>query len=286
MAFLRLIRIQNLILIALTMVGVKQAVLMQPLGDYQNFLFMLFILSTVLIAGAGNAINDYFDVRADRLNRPNKIVVGKTLQKRWAIIIHWAFNALGFFISLILSIFLHSWFFLFIHLFSSTLLWVYSVYVKKILFWSNVSIAFLVGLIPLISLTFFTIAGVKTQHTNVVLLVSLFAFLINLSREIIKDIQDVQGDQLIKVRSLPIVIGIQRSRNMVSLMCISVLFPFTTLLFDASVPTNSFFFAMLSSALAFCILAAILNTLSVNISRISLTLKLSMFAGVISLFLL
>lgn len=268
------------------MVGVKQAVLMQPLGDYQNFLFMLFILSTVLIAGAGNAINDYFDVRADRLNRPNKIVVGKTLQKRWAIIIHWAFNALGFFISLILSIFLHSWFFLFIHLFSSTLLWVYSVYVKKILFWSNVSIAFLVGLIPLISLTFFTIAGVKTQHTNVVLLVSLFAFLINLSREIIKDIQDVQGDQLIKVRSLPIVIGIQRSRNMVSLMCISVLFPFTTLLFDASVPTNSFFFAMLSSALAFCILAAILNTLSVNISRISLTLKLSMFAGVISLFLL
>ncbi|MBM3424853.1 MAG: hypothetical protein FJY06_05060 [Bacteroidetes bacterium] len=286
MAFLRLIRIQNLILIALTMVGVKQAVLMQPLGDYQNFLFMLFILSTVLIAGAGNAINDYFDVRADRLNRPNKIVVGKTLQKRWAIIIHWAFNALGFFISLILSISLHSWFFLFIHLFSSTLLWVYSVYLKKILFWSNVSIAFLVGLIPLISLTFFTIAGVKTQHTNVVLLVSLFAFLINLSREIIKDIQDVQGDQLIKVRSLPIVIGIQRSRNMVSLMCISVLFPFTTLLFDASVPTNSFFFAMLSSALAFCILAAILNTLSVNISRISLTLKLSMFAGVISLFLL
>ncbi|MBM3164152.1 MAG: geranylgeranylglycerol-phosphate geranylgeranyltransferase [Bacteroidetes bacterium] len=268
------------------MVGVKQAVLMQPLGDYQNFLFMLFILSTVLIAGAGNAINDYFDVRADRLNRPNKIVVGKTLQKRWAIIIHWAFNALGFFISLILSISLHSWFFLFIHLFSSTLLWVYSVYLKKILFWSNVSIAFLVGLIPLISLTFFKIAGVKTQHTNVVLLVSLFAFLINLSREIIKDIQDVQGDQLIKVRSLPIVIGIQRSRNMVSLMCISVLFPFTTLLFDASVPTNSFFFAMLSSALAFCILAAILNTLSVNISRISLTLKLSMFAGVISLFLL
>ncbi|MFM7388088.1 MAG: UbiA family prenyltransferase, partial [Bacteroidota bacterium] len=113
MAFLRLIRFQNLLIIALTMLGVQQAMLSEPLKIEGQMAFWLFILSTVLIAAAGNSINDYFDLRSDRLNRPDKIVIGKHLKKRWAIIIHWGFNAMAVGISIFLGFYLHSWFFLF-----------------------------------------------------------------------------------------------------------------------------------------------------------------------------
>lgn len=246
-------------------------------------MYLLFILSTVLIAAAGNAINDYFDIRSDRLNRPEKIIIGKKLKKRWAIVVHWGFNALAVMISIYLGFSLNTWFFLFIHLLSSTLLWAYSVYLKRVFFWSNLIIALLVALIPLIGSVFMLILGAKTEHLTVVSLFSTFAFLINFAREILKDIQDIGGDQLVNVRSLPLVLGIPRSRLMVFLLCIAIWIPYFFLVQQLTIKDHVLFYVLFSSAASLTCFVAIFVR-SIRDSRLSLLLKISMLLGVLSLF--
>src|ERR1700749_4756153 len=100
-AFLKLIRFENLLMIALTQVFVKDLVLSRIMAGYgitlemNGGLFDLLVLSTVLIAAAGYIINDYFDVKTDLINHPDTVVVDKVIKRRWAIILHLTFTALG-----------------------------------------------------------------------------------------------------------------------------------------------------------------------------------------------
>jgi len=105
-------------LIALTMVGVGYAIVPNGIDLQTSINFNLFIICTLLIAAAGNTINDYFDVRADLKNKPDQVVIGKKLKKRWAIILHWGFNALAFGISIFLSMYYQTWFYMALHLFT------------------------------------------------------------------------------------------------------------------------------------------------------------------------
>jgi 4-hydroxybenzoate polyprenyltransferase len=121
MHFIKLIRPINLLIIAITMYGVRFYVLevhyFEKVKD--NALdFFLLVFSTVIIAAAGNIINDYFDVRADRINKPERLIITKHIKRRWAILIHWIFNGIAFGIALYLSIKYQSLWFVFIHLLS------------------------------------------------------------------------------------------------------------------------------------------------------------------------
>ena len=93
-------------IIVLTMYGVRYYI--QSVNYYQKIDdngidFFLLVFSTVLIAAAGNIINDYFDVKADRINRPEKLIITKHIKRRWAIFVHWIFNGVAFTIALYLS---------------------------------------------------------------------------------------------------------------------------------------------------------------------------------------
>ncbi len=106
MNFLKLIRITNLLIIILTMIGVADYLLVMHNYQKVNFNlthYILLVFSTVLIAAAGNMINDYFDIKADRINKPDRLIVSKYIKKRWVIILHWSFNALAFLIGVYLS---------------------------------------------------------------------------------------------------------------------------------------------------------------------------------------
>jgi 4-hydroxybenzoate polyprenyltransferase len=268
------------------MFGVQQTMLSEPLTIEWQMAFWLFILSTVLIAAAGNSINDYFDLRSDRLNRPNKIVIGKHLKKRWAIIIHWGFNAIAVGISVFLGFYLHSWFFLFIHLLSSTLLWSYSVYLKKVFFWSNVVIAFLVALIPLISWAYLAILDVRTEHKALVVFFTAFAFFLTVSREIIKDLQDMEGDLLVQVQSIPLVLGANRAKIFVAVSSGITLLLFVAVIAYYLPNHQPLFLVLLSTAVLLSALVTLLSFWNIPTSILSLLLKISMLTGVISLFCL
>jgi 4-hydroxybenzoate polyprenyltransferase len=235
MHFIRLIRPVNLFIIAITMYG---------LGFYfdhiyglyidsgvWSFSFFLLVLSTVMIAAAGNIINDYFDVRADRINKPEKLIITKFIKRRVAIVAHWGINFIAFSIALFLSIKLETFWYLFIHLLSINMLWFYSMYFKRRFLIGNIVIALLTAMVPMLvgfyfkhmleinvynypTIQAYPFTDIPSDYYLIFTSISLaiFAFLLNFAREIIKDIEDKEGDVLLKAKTLPLVIGEAKSK--------------------------------------------------------------------------
>ena len=132
--FVRLIRPINIAIIMITMIGCAYYIHTTNYFQFVRFNafhFTLLIVSTVLIAAAGNIINDYFDIKADKINKPDRVVIGKFIKKRWAIALHWIFNVIAVLISIYLSIYYQSLWFVFIQVVIVNLLWFYSLYFKK-----------------------------------------------------------------------------------------------------------------------------------------------------------
>lgn len=236
MHLLKLVRPINLIVIALTMVGIRflflkeLKVLPYFRSAFEQIDFSLLVFSTVLIAAGGNIINDYFDVKADKINKPNKVIIGRFIKPRLAIVLHWTLNFIAFSIALYLSWKQHSFWYLFIHLFSINALWVYSTQLKRRFLIGNLVIAALTGLVPILSaLYFINSAHIQVAQldlattTHLVILLSVFAAILNLMREIIKDMEDVKGDLLLRATTIPIKIGLTKSKRIVSVILIATL---------------------------------------------------------------
>jgi 4-hydroxybenzoate polyprenyltransferase len=228
MHLLRVLRPINLAIIVFTMLGAAYFILSTNSYQFVRFHiidFSLLIFSTILIAAAGNIINDYFDIKADRINKPDSLIIGKYIKKRWAILLHWIFNGVAVAISLYLSVKYESLWFIFIHVVSGNLLWFYSVYLKRKVFIGNFIVAILASCIPLIAVWYFRIANEskyifssfdsESWSTNLdysfIYFISFCGFLQIFALEITKDIDDMIGDKVMKVITIPIKYGIQKA---------------------------------------------------------------------------
>ena len=133
-AFLKLIRIENLLIIAITQICIKYWVF-APINEFSKFtptLFTLSLFSTLLIAAAGYIINDYFDVKTDKINRPETVVLDVSIKRRWAMILHIILNAIGLLIGFYLALKCHHVSLVMFQLVSITLLWFYSTHINHI----------------------------------------------------------------------------------------------------------------------------------------------------------
>lgn len=237
--FLRLTRPVNLIIIAITMYGLGWY-FDETVGDTYwgigSFHFFLLVISTVMIAAAGNIINDYFDVRADRINKPDRLIIGKTVKRRVAIVSHWGLNFFAFAIAAYISWRLETFWYVFIHLISINVLWSYSSYFKRKFLLGNVLIAALTAMVPILvgfyyyqqlqlhpelisSARIYPFVDLQ-ENTFVVFLsvaIACFAFVLNFSREIVKDMEDVEGDLQLKAKTIPIVLGIRTAKTIATL---------------------------------------------------------------------
>ena len=226
--FLKLIRIKNLLVIFFTMVGVAYHLKkMNPYEviDFNALHYGLLIFSTLIIAAAGHLINDYFDLKADRINKPEELVLTKYLQKRWAILGHWLLNFLAFGIAVYLSWANHTLLFVFIHLVSINLLWFYSVSWKRKLLLGSVVLAVLPALVVFLSTWYFQILNESDQafspyqeaswstylNYHYIQFLGICAFLVTLSREILKDVHDMPGDELLNANTIPRKIGAKKA---------------------------------------------------------------------------
>ena len=146
-AFLKLVRLPNLFFIALTQV-LFQVCIYQPLyktavpeNDTLHFIFLL--LASLLIAAAGYVINDYFDINIDEVNKPQKMVVDKVINRRWAIAWHFMLSTTGLIFTILAVPFLQKWYLVLANAGCILLLWFYSVRFKKSLLFGNVVISLL-----------------------------------------------------------------------------------------------------------------------------------------------
>lgn len=309
MYFLKLIRPLNLAIIVLTMYGVRYYI--QTVNYYQKIDddgidFFLLVFSTVLIAAAGNIINDYFDVKADRINKPEKLIITKHIKRRWAILVHWIFNGIAFTIAVYLSVKYQSLWFVFIHLLSINALWFYSMLFKRKILTGNLVIAGLTALVPLLVMIYFKVGNsihlaysefdpdswVAIIDYRIIYLLAIFAFIQNLAREIVKDAQDVKGDKLIYVKSLPMVLGEKKSLYLVSLLLLTLPFFYVWISiqnFDLMIGSSGFFAGTMPFLLASLLnLVVILLIFSKNksLKLYNNLIKVSMLLGVLATYYL
>lgn len=210
-AFFRLVRINNLLILALMQYCARIFII----GPKEIFLDIVFepeifclSLSTIFIAAGGYIINDYYDIKIDMINKPERVVLNKTISRRAGLVLHLILNALALFLC-VWKLTLNVAIFMFL---CGMLLWWYSNSLKRTAFWGNFTISFLAfSSLSMLALFYQT-------RVNAILFFSFFAFLNTLIREIIKDMEDVKGDEIYGCKTLPIVYGIPFTKNILYLI--------------------------------------------------------------------
>jgi len=311
-AFLRLIRFQNLLIVALTMILMRYAILRPLLNAFQVEMidnpgvlvpmvlqtkwydFFILVISTVFITAAGYVINDYFDIRTDLINR-GSIIVGNTVSRRSAMMYHNIFNILGvaggFYVSWRIGFFWMGVLFLLV----SGLLYFYSVTYKRQFLIGNIVIAFLTALVPFLVVIFDAPSiyryylSASTSFPGVSLLFfwvggfALFAFLTTLIREIVKDIEDYEGDRTYGRRTLPVVAGIMASKivaNVIIVVTICALY-FVWQKYINDRLTLGYITLLVVLPLVYAGILTMRSSSREGLHRASSTLKLVMFVGLL-----
>lgn len=226
-AFFKLIRIENLLIIAITQICIKYLVF-QPVNEFSKFtpaLFSISLISTLLIAAAGYIINDYFDVKTDKINRPETVVVDVMIKRRLAMVLHIILNTIGLLLGLYLALKCHQLKLVIIQIITIVLLWFYSTHFKKQLLIGNLVVSILTATIPLMPMIYdYYLSAVSMPIVEIMLgsylrtfpLIvfgfSAFAFFMSLAREIIKDMEDYKGDAQTGCKTMPIVWGMITSK--------------------------------------------------------------------------
>ncbi len=249
MNFLRLIRFPNLLIVALTQYLLQYLILIPALSKIHlkpylpHFPFFLLVLSTVLIAAGGYIINDIEDVDIDKLNKPlKKQIVGRLYPLSISWFFYAFFSVVGFLISLYLAFYIHDFLQLVIYPLAVGLLWAYSKWLKRLPLIGNLVVSFFCAFVAFVvfyAQNLYKPTGVefKTGYfyfqmtmTFIFIIYAVLAFISTLFREIIKDIEDAEGDKAGNCRTLPIVLGLKKSKWVACM--VGVFFLFTVVYFS------------------------------------------------------
>jgi 4-hydroxybenzoate polyprenyltransferase len=223
-AFLKMIRLPNLIFIALTQV-LFQFCIYYPLykgnilaHDTRNFI--LLVAASLFVAAAGYIINDYFDINIDEVNKPERMVVDKLISRRWAIAWHFILSTIAVLLTMLALPVLQKWYLVLANIFCIAVLWFYSTTFKRNLLIGNIAISLLTAWTIL--LIFFSKLSVsdafdsgfhgQPKFFRFAFLYAGFAFIITLIREAIKDIEDMPGDEKYGCRTMPILWGVNATK--------------------------------------------------------------------------
>ncbi|NNL16434.1 MAG: geranylgeranylglycerol-phosphate geranylgeranyltransferase [Flavobacteriaceae bacterium] len=297
MNYLNLIRWKNLLIMGLAQILIKYALFIPLKIEYTLnwFGFSLLVLSTLCIASAGNIINDIYDVETDLVNRPDKVLVGRAISERKATNLFIIFNVIGVLIGFYLSHLVgrSSFFALFVII--SALLYVYASYLKTTLLIGNIVVSILVALSLIIVPVFELLPAITPQNQiaqinmfKVVFYYATFAFIINLIREMIKDIQDIDGDHKSGMNTLPIIIGRERSRNIIFVLSfvpvLLLIYFLSKYLYNKTIAVL-YFLLFVVGPLIFTTIKIFNAKTKKDFQLISNTLKLIMLFGILSMLL-
>jgi len=244
-------------------------------GNYSIFKIILAGLTGALTASAGNVINDYFDINIDKINRPNRVLPKTELTLKEAL----AFYIFLLLISLFLSIFI-SLIALLEVFFASALLYLYSYKIKKIPLLGNFVVAFLTGFA-------FVYGGMAVNNVEAATIPAMFAFLVNFIREIIKDMEDIEGDKQQGVNSYPVIYGFKKAKTVIVFITIVLIiltvFPFINELY--AIEYFLIVMIIVNPLLVYIIKSLFDDDSTKNLNKLSNLLKLDMVIGLTAILL-
>jgi 4-hydroxybenzoate polyprenyltransferase len=281
-------------MVLLTMILTKYALINSFISDpsLTSIDFIILSLSILCITAGGYIINDLFDIEADTINKPLKVYISKSISKKNAWVIYLLSSTLGVILGIYLSVIKNSDFLSFYFIGTTLLLFLYSVLLKKLVFIGNLCISLLVAL-PIYLLYKFDSNNITISNILQYFFLSIaifyymfFAFLTTMIREIIKDIEDINGDYMVKLKTLPILIGKTRARN-ISIFLSIVLLLFLFLVSSNYFISNKYFLGiimlMLSTVVVYFIFKSWTATTKKQFQYLSNLMKLIMFIGILSM---
>lgn len=309
--YLRLLRVGNLVFLAILLFVMEKWVA-TPLLQLAQFseqmpcwALTLLILSTVLIAAGGYVINDYFDVKIDRINRPEDLVVTRHITRDGAMRLFQILTAVGVAAGLAVAWWAKSWTLAMIYIVIPGLLWFYSASYKRQLLIGNIVVSFVSALVPLLVAIANAdylrhLYGDALQYTPITgqLYVwisgfALFAFLMTLAREMVKDIEDITGDKEMECRTAAIVWGEKPTKMIVSILLLITMALIAYLIW-AVLPFTSDWKSFSTRYAVFGLIVPLLCAIMLlwaaktplEYRRTQLVLKFAMFMGVLYSFVI
>ncbi|MCJ7459002.1 MAG: UbiA family prenyltransferase [candidate division Zixibacteria bacterium] len=234
---------------------------------------LLSALSAALISAGGYVLNDYFDLEIDKINRPLRILPGGDLSPKKALIFSISLFLMGF----ILSFFLKP-VSIGIALVAIIFLFLYSARFKREFLIGNVTVS-------IISALAFIYGGVFSKNPEISLIPAILAFLFHLGRELIKDMEDVEGDQALRSETFPIAYGMRNSQFLASaiflVLIILTIFPYKLKIFSIY---YLILVLMVDFVLFYIILSLWNNPSRENLGSLSRLLKFEMLLGLLAIF--
>lgn len=241
----------------------------------QDYKLYLIVLSTLMITAAGYMINDYYDVKIDYVNRPHEVVVGKGIKRRVVIFLHTVLNFTAIGIGLLISPTIAL-----VNFVAAFLLWIYSNHLKREPFIGNFTVALLTGI------SIYLIGFYFQKSELLVLTYAIFAFFLNLIREIIKDIEDRQGDRKHGCRTLPIVLGFRKTKAVIFLIAGIFVCVILIVMFKLDRPIIFYYFGGLGIFFMYFMYKIYVADRKDHFAQLSTMAKILMLVGTLSMGLL
>ncbi len=304
--YLQLLRVGNLTFVAILLYVMEKWVA-TPLLQLEQFgelmpwwILTLLIVSVVGIAAGGYVINDYFDVKIDRINRPDNLVVTRIISRDAAMNLFYGLTAVGVIAGTVVAWWAHSWTLLFTYVVIPGLLWFYSASYKRMFLVGNLVVAFASAIVPLLvaianadylhhlyqnALAYSPIVGELYVWTGGF---AAFAFLLTWVREIVKDIEDIEGDREMECRTLPIVWGDKVAKIIATILLVVIATLIVYILFAVlpfshewkSLPTRYVVFGLIVPILCSIVLLWAANNRT-EYHRVQTIIKFAMFMGML-----
>lgn len=270
-AIIELIRPINFLITFITVV--VAAFICQP-DPVITFSIILAALAASFTLASGNIVNDIYDIEIDKINRSSRPLPSGLITIKSAYIFYIILVFVSFLFSLLVGIPVFV-----VVVCSQIILFIYSKFLKGIPLLGNITIAFLTGLV-------FIYGGLAVENYRTTIIPALFAFLINLVREIVKDMQDIKGDKTAGVVSFPIKYGFQKSKILILVVSI-LLVLFTVYPFIIQLYKIEYFIIVMvivNPLLIYSVKILFEDHLEKNLIKISNILKLNMIIGLIAIY--
>ena len=231
-AFLSLIRLQNLFIVALCQYFIRFAFTKTflPFPALNDLEFFFFVFTTISIAASGYIINDIYDVETDKINKSGKLIIGEIIKVETAIIFYFLLNTIALFSGVYLAIIIGKPLYSLIFVYCIFFLWRYSRSMKKAFLIGNLHVGILTALVLINTALFDIIPNIHFPGNEsgrmilkIILVYSLFSFFLTLIREFVKDIEDKEGDMAINAKTLVIVLGVKKTKFIIFCLSFAVL---------------------------------------------------------------
>jgi len=296
MKYLKLIRFQNLVVMVLIQYLIRFTLIIPKYGKenvLSEFYFALLLFSILLIVAAGYTINDYFDIKVDSENKDEHVIVGRTIKRRIALVIHFILTSVGLILGFYITYKINQLVISIILIVCAYILWIYNLKLKRIFFLANLIVAGLSAIfvtsIAIIEILLNYNHKASIDNITTLTVIATFAFILSLMHEIIKDLRTMEGDKKYKIRTLPTVWGLLETKELLKWLSIITAF-IVSIIAITKFKTN-----LIALSYAFIFLIGPLFLLNIwvykaqdriDYERISKLNKFIVFTGIMSLLFL